>query len=59
MSVKDIDNEVSAGSDNMFVFDWNLYWKDIDSQANPKTLLKRMKGYRYYVDKSKMTDGKS
>ena len=57
MGVKDIGSEVSAGSDKMF--DWNLYWKDIDSQANPKTLLKRMRGYRYYVDKSKMADGKS
>lgn len=40
-------------------FDWDLYWKDINSQAHPKTLLKRMQGYRYYVDKSKMADGKS
>ena len=57
MSIKDIDNEMSAGGDKMF--DWNLYWKDIDSRATPRTLLKRMKGGRYYVDKSKMADVKS
>ena len=57
MGVKDIGSEVSAGSDKMF--DWKLYWKDIDSQATPRILLKRMKGGRYYADKSKMADRKS
>lgn len=40
-------------------FDWDLYWKDIDSRVKPKTLLKRVQGHRYYVYKSKMEDGKS
>lgn len=40
-------------------FDWDLYWKDIDSGVNHKTLLKRLQGHRYYVYKSKMEDVKS
>lgn len=34
------------------VFDWDLYWKDIESGVDNKTIVKKMENLDYYVSKA-------
>ena len=40
------------------VFDWNLYWKDIESGVDNKTMVKKMENLDYYVSKYEQSYGK-
>lgn len=46
---KDIDN---------MVFDWNLYWKDIESGVDNKVIVKKMENLDYYMSVSEKSYGK-
>lgn len=48
-SEKDITN---------MVFDWDLYWKDIESGVDNKTIVKKMENLDYYVSKAEQSYGK-
>lgn len=48
-SEKDITN---------MVFDWDLYWKDIESGVDNKTIVKKMESLDYYVSKTEQLYGK-
>lgn len=40
------------------VFDWDLYWKDIESGVDNKTIVKKMENLDYYVSKVEQSYGK-
>lgn len=40
------------------VFDWSLYWKDIESGVDNKTIVKKMENLDYYVSKAEQSYGK-
>lgn len=40
------------------VFDWDLYWKDIENGVDNKTIVKKMGSLDYYVSKSEQSYGK-
>lgn len=40
------------------VFDWDLYWKDIESGVDNKTIVKKMESLDYYVSKAEQLYGK-
>ena len=46
---KDIDN---------MVFDWNLYWEDIESGVDNKVIVKKMENLDYYMSVSEKSYGK-
>lgn len=46
---KDIDN---------MVFDWNLYWQDIESGVDNKVIVKKMENLDYYMGVSEKSYGK-
>lgn len=40
------------------VFDWDLYWKDIESGVDNKTIVKKMGNLDCYVSKAEQSYGK-
>nr|DAR55680.1 MAG TPA: hypothetical protein [Caudoviricetes sp.] len=40
------------------VFDWDLYWKDIENGVDNKTIVKKMENLDYYVSKAEQSYGK-
>lgn len=41
------------------VFDWDLYWKDIESGVDNKIIVKKMENLDYYVSKVEQSYVKS
>lgn len=40
------------------VFDWDLYWEDIENGVDNKTIVKKMENLDYYVSKYEQSYGK-
>lgn len=43
---------------NNMVFDWDLYWKDIESGVDNKVIVKKMENLDYYMSVSEKSYGK-
>lgn len=37
------------------VFDWSLYWEDIENGVDNKTIVKKMENLDYYVSKAEQS----